>query len=421
MLGDWRVRLAVVLAVALVLRVGLVLATPGYIPSFDAVDFAFHAVTIGEDGQYPPSSLQAGSPSAFRPPAYPHLLAALWGVTGTSVVAARLLGALLGVIVVALVYLVAGALWGRREAEWAGAIAAVAPTLVLMGGVMLSEVLFAPLLLGIVWAGLRHRQVRALRWAVALGVLCGLTALTRSNGMVLLLPAALAVIGGGVGWRRSAASVAVVVAAFACTVAPWVVRNTAAFDRLAPLSSQAGFSLRGQFNAGTTADGPTQAAPRALVNIPGVAQARAAGEDELAIEQGLRRPALRFALDHPRAVAEALRLNTLRTLESGGDPSFTSLWDAERDALGARLALYRAGLWGLLALTLAALVWRPVRRLLARAPAWAWLVPALCLASTVPLIGKPRYRLPLDPFLVLPAAALVATLAARRSPPDAGR
>lgn len=419
MRGSWRFRLAVVLVAALALRVGLVLATPGYVPSFDAADFAFHATILGEEGRYPPWFPGSLSASAFRPPAYPHLVAALWEITGPSVTAARMMGAALGAVVVLLTYLVAGALWGRRTAEWAGAIAAVAPPLVLMGGTLLSEVLFAPLLLGIVLAGLRHRRAPALRWAAVIGVLCGLATLTRSNGLVLLLPAALAVVGSGASLRRSALSVGVVVAAFAVTVAPWAVRNAQAFDRLAPLSTQAGFSLRGQFNAATAADGPVQAAPRSPADIPGVPEARAAGRDELATDQALRGPALRYALDHPAVVGEVLRLNALRTLETGGHPSFTNSWDAERDAVGVRRDLYRLGFWALAALTLAAVAWGPVRRSLRRVPVWVWLVPGLCLASTIPLIGNPRYRLPLDPFLVLAGAVLLDALSARRGRDEA--
>ncbi len=64
---------------------GLVLATSGYVPTFDAADFALHARMIGEAGGYPPSFPGSESASAFRPPAYPHLLAGLWEVTGRSV------------------------------------------------------------------------------------------------------------------------------------------------------------------------------------------------------------------------------------------------------------------------------------------------------------------------------------------------
>ena len=401
------------LLVALALRVGLVLATTGYVPSFDAADFAIHAGTIADQGEYPPSFPGSDSASAFRPPAYPYLIAGLWEVTGRSVTAARLLGAVLGVVVVLLAYLVAGSIWGTRTAEWAGALAAVAPPLVLMGGLLLSEVLFTALLLGVVLAGLRYRKAPALRWAAAAGCLCGVAALTRSNGVVVLVPAAFAVITGGP--RRSAGAAAVVIAAFALTVAPWALRNAAAFDRLGPLSTQAGFTLRGMLNPTAAVDGPAQAATLAPADAPGVLEARSAGLDELAVDGQLRGPALRFAFDNPGYVVEALRLNLLRSVETGGDPSFHALWDAERDAVGVRRGLYRAGFWVLAALALAALVWAPSRRRLREAPIWLWLVPALCLASTLPLVGNPRYRLPLDPFLVLVGAVLLDTLAARRT------
>ena len=42
-----------------------------------------------------------------------------------------------------------------------------------------------------------------------------------------------------------------------------------------------------------------------------------------------------------------------------------------------------------------------------------WLVPLLAIATTVPLVGTVRYRVPLDPFLILLASAGLATLVAR--------
>jgi len=81
-------------------------------------------------------------------------------------------------------------------------------------------------------------------------------------------------------------------------------------------------------------------------------------------------------------------------LEMGISPRFHGLvrWSAL-----AALALALAG-----AVALAA-------ARLPRGPAFVWLVPTLLFAAILPIIGAPRYRAPIDPFLLLLGALAIAT------------
>src|SRR5436190_21080085 len=91
-------------------------------------------------------------------------------------------------------FLVADRLWGRRVAYTSAGIAAVYPPLVLMNAGLLTEPLFIVLELGMLLAVLAARRAgprRALALAAAAGVLCGLAALTRANGALLAIPAAI--------------------------------------------------------------------------------------------------------------------------------------------------------------------------------------------------------------------------------------
>src|SRR5215212_3635865 len=100
-------QLVLILVVALGLRVGLVVATGEHVPWGDPVDYHRHAARLTESGTYPPSTQAApGSPAAFRPPAWPYLLAGVYEVTGTSLTAGRLAAAALGTLAVLLVYLI---------------------------------------------------------------------------------------------------------------------------------------------------------------------------------------------------------------------------------------------------------------------------------------------------------------------------
>jgi dolichyl-phosphate-mannose-protein mannosyltransferase len=413
MLGG-KAALAALLAVALVLRVGLVATTTEYVPSGDAADYDFHAAYITEHGEYPPTALAApGSPSAFRPPAYPHLLAAVYEVSGKRWTAGRLAGALLGTAAVLVVFLIGELAFGRRAGLAAGGLAAVFPPLVFLSGALVSENLFVPLVLGAVYAALRFRPSGGrLGWSLLAGALCGLAALTRTNGILVLLPVAIACWPPG-RWRprpRALAAPALAVLAALAVIAPWTVRNALAFGELVPVSTQSGYTLAGAWNAEAAADGPLQAATRLPdTQVPALRPLfHRPGKEEPKLDRELRRRAREFAGDHVGYLPEATRLNLLRMVGIGGDPAFTDGWNGELDLTAPRRRIAGLGLAILAALALLALARRAGRERLRRAPAWLWLVPLLLLASTVPLLGKPRYRAAVDPFVVLVAGVAVS-------------
>jgi hypothetical protein len=89
-------------------------------------------------------------------------------------------------------------------------LAAVYPPLVVSASGLLSEPLFVALELGSVAAVLAFRESGRWRWIAAAGVLAGLAILTRTNGVVLLLPLALAA------WRRPPVSLRAPAIALAC-------------------------------------------------------------------------------------------------------------------------------------------------------------------------------------------------------------
>ena len=88
-------------------------------------------------------------------------------------------------------------------------------------------------------------------------------------------------------------------------------------------------------------------------------------------------------------------------------------WHASYDAIGlpARAAgIGVVSFWVLLALAIAGL-FTAVRR---EAPGWLWAFPVLYwLSITFVNVETPRFREPIDPFLVLLAACAVATAAQR--------
>ncbi|HEX2084317.1 MAG TPA: glycosyltransferase family 39 protein [Solirubrobacteraceae bacterium] len=393
-----RLLVAAILALALTLRLGLALLYDPPRPTGDAVDYELHAIGLAELQSYPASRVAPGS-SAFRPPGYPVALAVVYEVFGQGEDAPRVFGAVVGTVAVGLLGIVALLLFGRRAALVAMAIAAVFPPLVMVSVATLSEGLFVALVLGALACALAaRRDPGRLAWVVAAGALAGAAALTRTNGLVILLPLVLAVP-----HRRL-----VLLAAALVVIAPWTIRNATELGAFVPTTTQAGFTLAGAYNDEARDDERFPAAWRPPTMPPydrlPFAE-RYANEAE--VEGAFRDEALEFAADHPLYVPRVVLWATVRML---------NLADAELEELSAREAGVREGFvklnryatWVLLVAAVAGAV-------VARPPPWFWLFPVLLWLSVAIAIGATRYRTPVDPFLILLAACAATSVRWRRA------
>lgn len=417
-----RYAIGAVALVALLLRLGAVASTQEFVPGTDAADYDRQAISIAAGAGYPPTEIAGGGgASAFRPPGYTYALAGVYAVVGTDSertrwTAGRTLGAAAGAATVGLIGLLALALWGAAPALVAAILAAIYPPFFLIESSLTSETLFLPLLLASVLAIVRHRHSRRMRWAIAAGAIAGLAALTRSNGVLLLIPVALAAWTAGQTRSRSALAAGAALAAAIVVVAPWATRNALELDAFVPISTQAGYGLAGAYNDVAREDPVHPTAWRSPAADPGY---RAIIEDpdlgEAQVERRLRSEARAFILDHPRYVAETALDNTLRLLVLRDH----ELERAGAGDLGMNSTLAAASSFSFYAVALLALagLTAPAAR---STPLFVCLTPALLLLSTVFIAAWTRYRIPADPFILLFAALGVLQLAAavrRRRPP----
>ena len=409
-----------ILALALALRIGYVAATPDYVMVHDALDYDRAAVSIAQ-GEGWPYSRAPGRETAFRPPAYPVLLAGVYTVAGVTdaeasdrVLAARILGIVISTLIVVLIGVVAAQLWGRRVALAAMALAAVYVPLITVGGAVMSETLFAALLLGALAAVIQHRRsTHRWRWVLLAGLLGGLTILTRANALVLLLPLGLAV------WTtrprfspRALAAPAVLVVLALLTVSPWTIRNAVVFDRFIPVSTQLGSALAGTYNDQARLDKENPASWRSVSHIPAYRElyARIKETPEPEVEDELTAMSKEYIREHPTYVAKVALWTTLRTLDVAGrdwSRHTASTISIPRGWADAGVFCF----WIFALLALAGATTKAARR----TPLWVWLVPLLLYLSTVFLVVEtPRYRTGIDPFIVMLAALAVTSL--RRTP-----
>jgi 4-amino-4-deoxy-L-arabinose transferase-like glycosyltransferase len=407
------------LALALVVRLGVVAATSDYKLRSDPADYDRHGRSIAAGNGYPESeTAPAGGPTAYWPPVYPYFVGVVYAIAGDKPNTVRVAQALVGAVTVALVGLLGWRLWGGRAGMCAMALAAVFPPLVVIDTALTPEALFLPLMLGAVAAALRcGRSGAPLRWAAAAGALGGLAILTRANGALLLVPLALAVWGGPP--RRSlraALPMVLLLATAAVTVAPWTVRNAVETNAFVPVSTQDGYTLAGTYNARSDADETYPGAWR-----PPVAEARRIlrarpGLDEVELGGELRGSATEYLRDHPPYVAEVAYWNAVRLLHLDGFSYVRA--DNFNLGVGQRLSDASAiALWLLLPMAAAGAALARTRR-----PPWLfWLAPLAMAVAPLFIVGEIRFRAAIDLFLLMLAGLALAVLVERLQASSASR
>jgi 4-amino-4-deoxy-L-arabinose transferase-like glycosyltransferase len=416
--------IAVLLIAALGVRVAQV-QRAAYRPHNDAATYNGLASEIARTGDYDTGtgrgSGAGGSrgPTAYFPPAFPYFLAAVDRLDGheaggrSAVLPERLALAGLGTVAVALIGLVALEAFGATVALVSLALAAFYPVLIELSAALVSENLLIVFTLAAVWAALRaRRSPHPYRWTAGAGVAIGLATLTHQNGILLLIPLALSAWTARPRWSaRALAGPGLLTVTTLLTIAPWTIRNAVELHRLIPVSDETGITLVGTYNPTSAAFRPVPYKWRLFWDIPQDAKLMhdAYQFTEPQLGDRLQSRALHYIGDHPLAPLEVAYHNTLRLFELEGSYAWKA--SAAAQSLGLRDA--RIGVISFWVLCVLALL-GAFTRLARRAPWWLWAVPLLFAISVVFInVETPRFREPIDPFLILLAACAVASGLAR--------
>ncbi|MBI5744656.1 MAG: glycosyltransferase family 39 protein [Elusimicrobia bacterium] len=210
--------LAAWLGLAFLLRLAFALKTGAAGLSPDAYDWVNTAWSVAT-GQ--------GFGGSWRPPGYAFYLAGIFLVFGKSVMIAKAANAALGAATVWAVYLAARDLFTPRSARIAAALLSFYPYLIAYSGDLLSETfltfILAVSVLAIVRAGLRPSW----KTAAAAGAAMGLTALTKSTVLPFFLLAC-----AWIWWRSGSFRAGFLAGVFTLlTIAPWTLRNYYHYDK----------------------------------------------------------------------------------------------------------------------------------------------------------------------------------------------
>jgi 4-amino-4-deoxy-L-arabinose transferase-like glycosyltransferase len=344
-------------------------------------------------------------PTAHKPPLYPLLLALVSTLGGTGYVAHQVATAVVGTATVVVCALLAYRVAGARAAIIAAALGAAYPVFLVADASLRAESLFALLVALALLASYRAWESPTAWRLCQLGVVVGLAALTRSEGLALLVLLAVPV-----GWRRGGPGrdrrLAVVAAACALTLAPWLIRCWIVFDEPVAISTSYGDLIAGA-NCDTTYFGPM------LGSWSFDCVLGETGEDEAAIARRLRARGLRYAREHADRLPAVIAARVLRPwglYDPDGEARLKTLGEGRSETanwigLGAAWTLMLLAPLGLLVLR---------RR---NQPLFILVAPfVLVLFVSVTAYGILRFRAPADvSLIVLGAVALDAYLPGRRT------
>jgi len=222
----------VVFVVALGLRLAWVLRLPDQLRWIDETQFVGIARSLAAGHGFVSDSYRAN-------PLLPAYLGLVFRAFGESLLAARIGQAVIGALTCVVLLRIGTRLAGPALGLLAGLMLALYPPHVYLAGVFYVDcVLGLPLALGVLLALDVHQGRGGVGRAVLAGGLLGLAALARPTFLVVVPALALAwCLGAAAGVRRRLELTAALGLGALAVVLPWTARNEAAYGRLVPISS----------------------------------------------------------------------------------------------------------------------------------------------------------------------------------------
>jgi len=370
----------------------------------------------------------------YRPPGYPYYLAVVYRLTGGSYLAPRVLQTALGLVGIALMFLLARRLFGGGAGLLTALLMATHWALIYYEGEVNDPSLFVFLIPCILWAVVLWRTRFDERWAVIAGILIGCYAVMRPN--ILLFGPFLAAWMLWVARRagrlpRVPASWTALLCATLAVIAPVTTRNWLVSGEFVPVSTYFGQNLF--IGNSAESDGFTPWTPY-LQKLEGTGQfsvwvynnivrglGREVGKENLTHSEASSIFA-RKALDHIRAhPGHALRLTLRKAVLFWSPREITGNKVVEQDRRHYAPLKYLPGFWltgGLFLAGLLTLGWDRLRGRRCGDPELLALLLVFVLVyyvSFLPFFVNARARHPLAGlFLLLGAAALARALEALR-------
>jgi 4-amino-4-deoxy-L-arabinose transferase-like glycosyltransferase len=341
----------------------------------------------------------------YQPFFYPFYLGLVYAVSGSSILAAKLLQAVIGALTCVIVAGLGTRLLDRRSGLLAGAITAAYGPLIFLEAELVGEGWAALWSVALVWLFTAAPESPSWRRLGALGVVGGLAVITRPTFLPFVAAAALwlAIIL----WRQRRKDLLRGLAAAASggllVVLPvaWLCHRTTGEFHVLPSSGGLNLYIGNNPESCTTLTTRPGQEWQEMVTAP----ARAGAEGPWEFDRYFRAEVRRFATANRTAFTRGLAAKALQMVSSREIPRNLDIYLFRRWSSLLAATVWKAGPFGfpfgvLLPLALVGVV--VVRRQL---PAPLWLFLALYPAAVIVVFVSGRYRVPVIPVLAIPAAA----------------
>jgi 4-amino-4-deoxy-L-arabinose transferase-like glycosyltransferase len=372
--------------------------TVGYEPVTDAAWYHKAALSLARgDGL-----TVDGQVSAYRGPGYAFLLALTYKAFGPTVGMAWVWGAVSTVVLLVSIFAIGRHSFNDAAARVATLMAAVYPALIFMTGQALSDLPFVAGLLALVAFMLKCTPYRVGNSILA-GFAIGVLTLLRGVGIGLFIVVPVFWMLRHPDPRRFAVSACVIAAAFLISVAPWMIRNHAAFGHYT-LGTNVGTNAYAGNHSGSS--GGTD-----RYTIPPLAESQ---PDEWRRDRMLLDAAIEFVASQPAEAVTILpgKLLNLYLLET---EAVSSLFQGSQP----RHPAFKHVLYGVSQLSYLCVMLLLVARVASfRDPArrpkgiqWTgWILAAYFTGICLIFHSEDRYRLPILPWILLEGAVVLTRM-----------
>jgi 4-amino-4-deoxy-L-arabinose transferase-like glycosyltransferase len=365
----------------------------------DTLFYHYSAVELSEGKGY--VNPWRHTPTAQWPPGYSLLLAGLYRVFGPHVALAWGVNIVLGALTCVVLYFVGCLALGDATGRLAGLLLAVFPGHVFFSSLVLSEVTFTFLLtvaMLLILLVARQGKDGGVRLVIILGAVVGAAALTRGQGLFLIVVALLFWWLLTADWRRALRRTAVIALAAMAVILPWSIRNYVDMGGFVFISTNVGDNLYvGNFEGATgrVVIGAVDWAYERYAYLPRERQ-------EVAASNLLLREGLKFMFTHPGREIE-LAGSKIRALYEDDEEALRGIPNRQAGETiphEGRIADVANGFYfAVLAVSAGGLAyWLRRRR---SAVALPLLVIGVFTLGELPFFADPRFHFPMLPSLAL--------------------
>jgi len=233
---------SVIFLVALLPRLFLAFYSTA-LPISDASEYDHLAINI----LYGKGFSDDGKPNAFREPLYPYFLASIYYTFGYNYMAVRIIQALFGALICIIIFYISGKLFDFKTGLISALIASFNPAFIKITEQLLSENFYIFILIIAIFFLFRQVHKKGINNLVFLGLALGIAALTRS--IIFLFPLFIIFLTGrrlvpkNYSIKKYILTIFILIFFFILPISVWTLRNWLVFHKFIPIVSRTGIGL----------------------------------------------------------------------------------------------------------------------------------------------------------------------------------